>query len=254
MKVMLILVDGMRPDALADIPAAQSLARRAASTLFASTVFPSVTLPCHMSLFHSVDPQRHGTTTNTHTPQVRPIDGLFDVLKASKKTCGMFYNWEELRDVSRPGALKHSVYVSGAQYGYETANALVESAALESLRGDRLDFMFVYLGWSDEAGHDCGWMSEEYLRAVRASWDAIDRLIAAAGDEYTVLVTADHGGHDRTHGTTMPEDMTIPLFLLGPAFAPSSAVSEASIKDIAPTICRLLGVEPSGDWDGKALV
>ncbi len=254
MKVMLILVDGMRPDALADIPAAQELARRSAHTLSARTVYPSVTLPCHMSLFHSVDPQRHGTTTNTHTPQVRPIDGLCDVLKAGKKSCGMFYNWEELRDLSRPGALKRGVYVSGAQYGYETANAMVEAAALESLRTDKLDFMFVYLGWSDEAGHDSGWMSEEYLRAVRASWDAIDRLKAAAGDEYTVIVTADHGGHDRTHGTTMDEDMTIPLFLHGPAFTPGAAIPEASIKDIAPTICRLLGVESSGDWDGKALV
>lgn len=254
MKVMLILVDGMRPDALADIPAAQELARRSAHTLSARTVYPSVTLPCHMSLFHSVDPQRHGTTTNTHTPQVRPIDGLCDVLKAGKRSCGMFYNWEELRDLSCPGALRRSVYVSGAQYGYETANAMVEAAALESLRTDRLDFLFVYLGWPDEAGHDSGWMSGEYLRAVRASWDAIDRLIAAAGEEYTVIVTADHGGHDRTHGTTMDEDMTIPLFLLGPAFAPGSAIADVSIKDIAPTICRLLGVEPSGDWDGKALV
>ena len=39
---------------------------------------PSVTLPCHMSLFHSVDPDRHGITTNGYVPQVRPIKGMFD--------------------------------------------------------------------------------------------------------------------------------------------------------------------------------
>lgn len=254
MKVMLILVDGMRPDALSRVPSAQKLAERSAHSLDVRTVFPSVTLPCHMSLFHSVDPQRHGTTTNTHMPQVRPIDGLCDVLKVHKKTCGMFYNWEQLRDVARPGSLKRSYYVSGAQYGYETANNMIEATALESLRTEQLDFMFVYLGWVDEAGHDYGWMSEEYHHAVQASWDAIDRLMAAAPEEYAVIVTADHGGHDRTHGTTMDEDMTIPLFLAGPDFEPGKVISGASIKDLAPTICKLFGIETPEDWDGKALV
>lgn len=59
MKVLLALLDGMRPDSITNVPEAQ-------------TVFPSVTLPCHISLFHSVDPDRHGITTNTYTPQVRP--------------------------------------------------------------------------------------------------------------------------------------------------------------------------------------
>ena len=64
MKVLLILADGMRPDALANLPQVEEMKKKAAYTLKADTVFPSVTLPCHMSLFHSVPPMRHGTTTN----------------------------------------------------------------------------------------------------------------------------------------------------------------------------------------------
>ena len=30
--------------------------------------------------------------------------------------------------------------------------------------------------------------------------------------------TADHGGHDRTHGTDSPEDMTIPFIIKGKNF------------------------------------
>ena len=74
-KVVLILLDGMRPDALDGIPLVEELRKTASYTLDAETVFPSVTLPCHMSLFHSVDPSRHGILSNTYTPQVRPIDG-----------------------------------------------------------------------------------------------------------------------------------------------------------------------------------
>ena len=85
MKVMLILVDGMRPDAMVQMPQAQTLMAKSAYTLNAQTVFPSVTLPCHMSLFHSVDPARHGITTNLYMPQVRPINGLCEVLKSNGK-------------------------------------------------------------------------------------------------------------------------------------------------------------------------
>lgn len=61
MKVLMILVDGMRPDSIADIQLAQNLIAASASTMAAKPVMPSVTLPCHMSLFHSVTPSRHRT-------------------------------------------------------------------------------------------------------------------------------------------------------------------------------------------------
>ena len=81
-KVILVLVDGMRPDGLLQCghPFVNELIANSTHALDAQTVFPSVTLPCHMSLMHSVDPQRHGILTNTYVPQVRPIVGLMDQL------------------------------------------------------------------------------------------------------------------------------------------------------------------------------
>ena len=105
-KVQLILVDGLRPDAVASCgnPYVQKLLADSLYTLKARTVMPSVTLPCHMSLFHSVDPGRHGILTNTYVPQVRPVNGICEQLQATKK-CGLFYNWEPLKDLARPGSL-----------------------------------------------------------------------------------------------------------------------------------------------------
>ena len=73
-KVILILSDGFRPDALTSCgnPYGRELLEKGSYSLEARTVCPSVTLPCHMSLFHSVPPQRHGILTNTYVPQVRP--------------------------------------------------------------------------------------------------------------------------------------------------------------------------------------
>ena len=115
-KVLLILVDGMRPDSLdaCGHPFVGEMLSHSAYDLAARTVMPSVTLPCHMSLFHSVDPERHGILTNTYVPQVRPVRGICEVLRAAGKKCAMFYNWEELKDLSRPDSLTYGCYISGS--------------------------------------------------------------------------------------------------------------------------------------------
>lgn len=255
-KILLILADGMRPDSLRACghPFVGEFLAAGACALDAVAVMPSVTLPCHMSLFHSVDPGRHGVLTNLYTPQVRPIPGLCEQLRLHGKTSGFFYNWEELRDLSRPDSLAVSVFVSGRVHTYETANRKVTDAAITAIREDALDFAFLYLGLTDAVGHSKGWMGPEYLEAVRQSWDCIEKAVRALSDEYTVIITADHGGHDRTHGFDCEEDMRIPILCRGRTFAPGGTLADASIKDIAPTVTALLGVPAAQEWEGRSLI
>jgi len=254
-KVLLILVDGMRPESLAACghPFVNEMLEHSASTLAAQTVMPSVTLPCHCSLFLSVVPQRHGILTNTYVPQVRPIRGMCEVFGAAGKRCAMFYNWEQLRDLSSPGALAFANFVGGRTYGYEEANQRLTANAVPYMANEKPDFAFLYLGWTDEAGHAHGWMGDEYIRSVKCSFDCIQEVTTALDDDYTVILTADHGGHDRSHGTEMPEDMTIPLIIYR-RNGEKKALADANIIDIAPTIAKLLGVEPDPDWEGKNLL
>lgn len=254
MSVIVILVDGMRPDALKDIPQAEKIIKKSTFTMQAKTVMPSVTLPCHISLFHSVDPSRHGTTTNSYAPQVRPVNGLCEVLAAHGKTNALFYNWEQLRDLSRPGSLAFSYFCSGSHVGYDKANEAVANAAIEYITGHACDFVFIYLGQVDDVGHRHGWMSENYCKALQSSWEHIERIIGSLSEEDTVILTADHGGHNRTHGTDLPEDMTIPLILMGNGFEAAKEIEAASIKDIAPTVAKLLGVTPDPEWEGQSLI
>ena len=257
MKVILVSVDGMRPDSLKNIAQAQDLIRRSSYTLSARTVFPSVTLPCHMSMFHGVVPDRHATTTDTYTPQVRPINGLVEQLHANENTCAFFYNWEQLRDLSLPGNLDFSFFFSGhGEGGYTAANKEVTREFLRYFPKNRPDFTFLYYGEVDEAGHSHGWMGREYLSAVRASWREIFKVLAmmdSLGEEYNIIVTADHGGHDRSHGTLMDEDMTTPIIAYGPAFKAGRILENASIKDIPTTVAALLGAKPAKEWEGRIL-
>ncbi|MBE5766398.1 MAG: hypothetical protein E7335_04410 [Clostridiales bacterium] len=254
-KVQLILVDGMRPDALAACknPYVNELLENSLYTLKAQTVMPSVTLPCHMSLFHSVEPGRHGITTNTYMPMARPVDGICERVRKGGKKPGLYYNWEELKDLARPDSLANSVYYSGHCYGYAAANPYVANEAIRAINELGLDFTFTYFGWSDEAGHNFGWMGEEYLHAVHESWNCIRKMVESAPEDCITIITADHGGHDRAHGTDMPEDMLIPVILHGKGLK-GELEGDVSIMDIAPTIVKLLGCECAPEWEGKSLL
>ena len=79
----------------------------------------------------------------------------------------------------------------------------------------------------EKGGHDNGWMSEEYLRRISIAIDNVKRVIETYGDEYSVIIMADHGGHDRSHGTEMPEDMLIPIIFNGKKFKQGNAFENA---------------------------
>ena len=53
---------------------------------------------------------------------------------------------------------------------------MVTANALSFIREEKPDFAFVYLGLTDSAGHQYGWMGEEYLQACRQSLDEIQML------------------------------------------------------------------------------
>lgn len=254
-KVVLVLVDGMRPDGMMQCghPFAQKFMTLCAHDMKAQTVMPSVTLPCHMSLFHSVDPSRHGVTTNTYVPQVRPIVGLMDQLDLFGKKVAFFNTWEELRDLSRPDHLH--TYLCINQHKQQDTDTKITQAAISYLEEELPDFMFVYLGETDEVGgHSCGWMSEQYLKCVYKALDCIEKIYEHLPKGYTLITTADHGGHERSHGTDMPEDMTIPICFCGSAFQPGAELTGVSIKDIAPTIAKLLEVPAVKEWEGIARI
>lgn len=254
-KVILISIDGMRPDGVTQCgnPFVEELMRSGSYTLTARTVFPSVTLPCHMSMFHSVPPERHGITTNIYMPMVRPLNGLFEQIRNAGGRSAMYYGWEPLRDIARPGSLLAAEYLNADEIDH--SDAVLTDRALHGIAALKPDFVFLYMVETDtKGGHDSGWMSEKYLSYISHAMDNVKRVIEAVGDEYTVMVTADHGGHDRGHGTEISEDMTIPMFFCGKEFEAGKVLDGVTILDLAPTIACIMDVRPDSAWEGKSLI
>ncbi|MDR1531229.1 MAG: alkaline phosphatase family protein [Clostridiales bacterium] len=261
-KIVLLLADGMRPDFVLGCgsPFADEFLKMSRYSLKARTVMPSITLPCHMSLFHSVPPERHGILSNTWAPQVRPVNGLCEVLTAAGKRTAFVYDWPQLRDLTRPGNLGLGYFFSGGAADYYQSAAKIAEGAVNFLRRESFDFMFIYIGLPDEIGHKFGFAGTEYREAVNIVWGYIKTIYENLPEHASMIVTADHGGHGRGHGTDIPEDMTIPVIFYGDAFQPSEGTSPAdlpcdiNIIDLAPTIVAALGVSPDPDWEGRRLI
>jgi len=252
--VVFILIDGLHPEAvmLDRCPNLAVVMARGASTLRATSIMPSITLPCHMSIFHSVPPTRHGMTTNEWSPMARPLPGWADVAHASGKRGAFIYNWEPLRNLSRPGSLSFS-YFRDTAYTAD-GDRVIAAEAARAIAGDNLDFAFVYFGTVDTAGHVYGWMSDEYLAQAARVDRELGIVLASLPEDSHVLIQADHGGHDRTHGTDSTEDMTIPWVIAGPGIRRDQTIdAPVSLLDTAPTLARLLGIAPHPQWEGRCV-
>ena len=261
-KAILVSIDGMRPDGMmaADTPTMDRLMQNGRFTLTAQSVMPSITFPCHNSMMRSVPPSRHGITSNIWTPMARPVPSVLELLADQGKVGGMFYNWEVLRDLAAPEKLKASMYVTETYGSNGKGDTEVSQMAQWWLGNHEWDFAFVYFGYTDLAGHDFGWMSDDYLAAISHADRCLGALLETVPDDCWVMVVSDHGGHGQNHGTDCAEDMTIPI-ILGqnkrpwgqPAFT-WHGDSDAQIIDVAPTFLHLFAIEPPYEWMGKSLI
>jgi arylsulfatase A-like enzyme len=102
-------------------------------------------------------------------------------------------------------------------------------------------------------------MSEPYLRAIENADACVGRVLAAnaalgRAAETTVLLLSDHGGHGRSHGTDMEEDMRIPWVIAGPGIRAGHRLNgEVRIYDTCVTLAHVLGLERSTEWDGRVV-
>lgn len=275
-SLILFLIDGLRPDALheAHTPAIDTLIAYGASTLTARTVTPSITLPCIASLFLGTPPSHHGITSNSWT-HLNPGTSLFEIASKARRRTASFYNWEQLRDLARPGFLTASGFLANDTEPEGRGDTALTELAIGYLQRacshqEPLQLTFIYLGHTDAAGHAHGWMSRSYLRAIENADACIGKVLGAMeGDRESingalidrrprccgVIVTSDHGGHNTKHGSECDEDMTIPLILYGhPDFAPGQEIpGPVNITDIAPTVAAWMGLTPADTWTGRSL-
>jgi len=252
--VVLVSFDGCRGDAIAraTTPTVDSLTRAGAYTWLAQTVVPSTTLTGHASMLTGLTPNRHGILTDTFNPGEAALGQptcLQQCARAGLWT-GMIVSKSKLKRLAPTGAAKHFSYA-----GYWAKQVAAEAVKL--LKKQHRGLLFLHFSDPDSLGHQQGWMSAGYLKSVGDCDRALGTVLRTVEDlglrnRTLLLVTADHGGHGKVHGTRDRQDTTIPWIIAGPGIAHGRELKETvHVYDTAPTILQALGLPVPVAWDGK---
>jgi len=255
--VVIVSIDGLRPDAIERFGAKQlqRLMREGAYSLEAQTIFPSKTLPSHTSMLTGVPPEKHGVTWNSDETEEHGTVEVTTVFEAAKQAglhTAAFFSKSKFHHLQKPGTLDYTQAPDGL--GHMLATETAEDV-VRYLRFERPNLLFVHIGEPDYAGHTTGWMGPVYGWAVRRADAAVGELVKAADrafgrGNYTLLVTADHGGHGRNHGSADPRDMTIPWIAWGKGVRAGRLPAGIRTMDTAATALWLLGVPVPAGWTG----
>ena len=72
----------------------------------------------------------------------------------------------------------------------------------------------------NQAGPAEGWLSPGYLEALFFIDDELEPLIKMIQNKknYLIIITSDHGGHGKIHGSDHPEDSRLPLVMISDIF------------------------------------
>ncbi|HEV2210919.1 MAG TPA: alkaline phosphatase family protein [Verrucomicrobiae bacterium] len=273
--VFIISLDGGKPAVIqkSPMPVLETMVNEGACTWTAQTIFPSITLPSHTSMLTGVGPAKHHILWNTYKPEagVVQVATVFSEAKQHGFSTAMFVGKEKFRHLVQPGMVDEFQFdradakvVTTRIVGdliavrSETVPArIVARDAAAYIVQHRPNLCFIHFTDTDDTGHRYGWGSPQQVQAFAdedAALGVVFKALETAGilHDSVVIVTADHGGHARTHGSASPEDMNIPWVVWGKGVRRDYAITApVTTYDTAATALWLLDVPCPESWDGK---
>jgi predicted AlkP superfamily pyrophosphatase or phosphodiesterase len=248
--VVVVSIDGLRPDALSieRTPNILEMASRGTASWLAQTTYPPITLPSHASMLTGYPPAVHGLNFANYTPEkgVSRVPTVFSYARAAGLRTAMVVGKDKFNHLKLDGSLDSFEIGAGD-------DDIVNRAIVQLQMG--ADLLFVHLPEVDVCGHANQWMSAKYLVQVNEADQAVGRLRRALPPHATMILTADHGGLGPTHGVDRATDMSIPWVIAGPDVRENVIVSRrVSTMDTAATALDVLGLHLAADAQGKPVV
>jgi hypothetical protein len=259
-KVLVIGVDGCRPDALtkATTPYIDGLIRNGCWAVGRADPL-TLSGPCWSTVLCGAGAKKHGVTDDGFVgANFREYPDFLTLIERSRPSLRTVAvaEWKPL--VER--------IVRTADYKGRSSGKGDEATALEAstqIADFDPDVVFVHFGAVEEAGHAFGYGPSvtQYLRAIEETDKNVGLLLAAVrsrknalNEDWLVILTSDHGGSGTSHGAAIPDHINVPFIVSGPSSADGFDVIPALV-DVAPTVFAHLGIRPGDevDWDGIAV-
>lgn len=273
-KVLVIGLDGIRPDRLATAatPTLDSLIAQGAFSATAETRPPTVSGPGWSSMLTGVWADKHGVLGNDFAANAyaRYPDFLTRIEQIQPELATLaVLDWPPLGTTASNGPLvsggvDRKLEVDGDSLGYGVADSLSAVWAADALETGAVDAAFVYFGDVDEVGHAHGTLSPEYTAAIATVDRQVAQVLAGlrrrptyGSEDWLVLVSTDHGRRDDGgHGGESDAERTIFVIMSGPSVRGHAFDRTPAIVDVAVTALAHLGIPVAPEWelDGRVLV
>lgn len=215
---------------------------------------PSISRPCYESIFTGTPVCEHGITAN-NVIRKSAFDNIFSLArKAGLKTGAAAYSWfSELyhsspfdpvndRIMNNPDSdIQHGVFYYDDYY--PDSHLFLDGEYLRKTYN--LDFLLIHPMGQDLNGHKFGSNSREYEHnAVGMDIILANFVPLWLKEDYGIIVTADHGMSEfGSHGGN--RDILRNVFAYFINVGKPEADHEYSQLALAPTVCRILGIEPA---------
>lgn len=235
-RVVLVICDGLTLEASKSMTGLDTL-RQYGADMVATTPQPSLSYPTWTNILSGAPPEISGVTTNWFEGTV-PVETLIDVAVRTGRRLAVAApeDFVGLYAADRAGASYFDEWTD------EYMTATYVDAALEMARGYQPELLVVHLPDADEAAHDHGADSDEYLEVVRRMDGDLQRLVGGLQDPRTLFVICADHGHVAPggHGGWEDEVTRVPAVFAGPG----TVLGRGGISqsDIAPTIATFLGM------------
>jgi uncharacterized membrane protein len=263
--VILVVIDGVRPDVLleANTPNIDTLIAEGSYTWNTWTVTPSITIAAIPSIFTGATPEVH---------QVTNWDGeiyaetMVEVFEGAGLPCAIMGQDPILGGYS-------ATYCTG-YYSHPNADEHFMTLAINMLAENKPYFMTIYNPMPDKRAHAYGHESPEYRESIENADYHIGRLINklkefGVFEQTLIVITTDHGMTGTSHSYGYETDMRIFSIWRGPGIKrgfemfnmvyvhgtetyDNAYVAHRTI-DIAPTITELVGVRAPENAEGEVI-
>lgn len=257
-RVVLIVIDALRFDtACSHMGYMQHLVESEVAARYeVRSEVPALSRPLYETILTGTPPIVHGIHSN-RTVRLSTQQSLFHLAKSNgKKTAAAAYHWvSELYNSAPFQVMQDRIQLdtelpieNGLFYfedHYPDSHLFTEASWL--MKQKEPDFLYIHPMNVDDDGHKFTADSKEYRNRV-LSVDALLSMFLPLCQErgYDVIVTADHGmTADGNHGGNTVADRHVPLFIVSDKVAAETSDKLISQLEIAPLVCRLLGIEPS---------
>lgn len=268
-KVLIVAIDGLRPDALlvANAPNLHAWIEQGAYSLDAQCEDITISGPNWSSILHGVHRDKHRVTNNNYSEnRLRRYPDLFARIEAQSPARNTYrvLTWREA-ERNQPTGADFAIYRSYERDGDEKATADI-AALLSGTHPDYEadpDVLFVFYSDVDVAGHSYGFHPskrryveeiEDVDRQIGIIMDAMRARSTYPTEEWLIVLTSDHGGAaDGSHGGGTPEKRTIPFVVSGPSAMPGPVFPQARNVDVTRTVLAFLGIADDAVLDGHVV-